>query len=147
MVFVTGVMAVATWRMVGEVVRDRRLRVIEKKLDEFYMRLITLFASEIYRKNYDHVEEIIIGKRYLCGPKVLRILPEHFEAMRGAGSGFYFVFESRERYERWMRIADVIWEEAMEYVREYYELGGIKEYVIPRSKPKWKFMCREAELK
>jgi len=77
----------------------------------------------------------------------LRILPEHFEAMRGASGGFYFVFESRERYERWLRIADVIWEEAMEYVKEYYELGGIKEYVIPRSKPKWKFMCREAELK
>ena len=130
MVVVTGVMAVATWRMVGEVVRDRRLRVIEKKLDEFYMPLITLFTSEIYEKSCDRVEEIVIGKRYLCGPKVLRILPEHFEAMRGANGGFYFVFESRERYERWLRIADVIWEEAMEYVRNIMNLEALRSMLF-----------------
>jgi len=60
MVFVTGVMAIATWRMVREVVKDRGLRVIEKKLDEFYMPLIERFTSEIYRKEYARMLQSVL---------------------------------------------------------------------------------------
>lgn len=138
MVIVTGFMAIATWKMVREVVRDRRLRIIEKKLEEFYIPLITIFSSSTYKDEqiYDKVEEIVVGKRYLCGPKTANILPEHFTAVRG-GTRLYFVFLVKEDYENWVKAVDTIWEEAINYIKEYYKLGGIKEYILPQRKPKW----------
>jgi len=111
--FFTFLMAVGSFLMVREVIRDRRLRVIERRLEYFYIPLITEFTSTNPKdgRAFDMVENIIVGRRYLCTPRTLE-------------------------YDKWVKIADTLWEEAMKLVKEYYKTGGIKKYTIPQ-KLKW----------
>ncbi len=88
-------------------------------------------------EKHRRVEEIIISRRYLCGKRVAEILPQHFTAMMG-GSEFYFLFTSEREMERWESIADTIWSEYIEVLKEYYDTIGVKHYVLPE-KPKWMF--------
>jgi|GEM_PF-5989245 len=134
--FFTFLMAVGSFLMVREVIRDRRLRVIERRLKDFYIPLITEFTSTNPKdgRAFNRVENIIVGRRYLCTPRTLEILPEHFEAIRGAGP--QFKFPDKATYDKWVKVVDALWEEAMKLVKEYYKTGGIKKYTIPQ-KLKW----------
>jgi hypothetical protein len=76
----------------------------------------------------------------LCGKGVSKILPQHFTAMMG-GSEFYFLFTSEREMERWESIADTIWSEYIEVLKEYYSLVGVKSYAPPE-KPKWMFYVK-----
>jgi hypothetical protein len=73
----------------------------------------------------------------LCGKRVAEILPQHFIAMVG-GSEFYFLFSSEREMERWESIADTIWSEYTEVLKEYYDIISVKHYMLPE-KPKWMF--------
>jgi hypothetical protein len=67
---------------------------------------------------------------------VAKILPQHFTAIRGPGN-FYFEF-TEEELKRWIEVADSVWEEYTEVLREYYETIGVRHYTLPE-KPKWMF--------
>ncbi len=132
-----GLMAYLSMR---EVQKDRRLRYLERRIEDFYKPLIVLFSHGNLRRGYEEhwsVEEIIIGRRYLCGKRLAKILPEHFEAAIGGGQP-YFIFTSEHELNKWVKIADTLWEEFIEILREYYKLIGIKEYRLPE-KPQWRF--------
>jgi hypothetical protein len=45
--------------------------------------------------------------------------------------------------ERWERIANIIWCEYIEVLKEYYDITGVKYYALPE-KPKWMFSVRKA---
>jgi hypothetical protein len=77
----------------------------------------------------------------LCGKRVAEILPQHFTAMVGVFE-FYFYFSSEREMERWESIADTIWSEYIEVLKEYYSLVGVKSYVLPE-KPKWMFYVKK----
>jgi len=73
---VTALMAIAALMSVREAVKDRRLRTIEKRLEEFYLLLIKYFSQGDLHKNikvHRAVEEVIVSKRYLEGPKVAKL--------------------------------------------------------------------------
>ncbi|MCL7390408.1 MAG: hypothetical protein LZ173_10855 [Thaumarchaeota archaeon] len=88
-------------------------------------------------QDHDKVEEIIVSRRILCGKKVAKILPQHYTAVRGPGD-FCFEFTSEEELKHWIGVADAIWEEYIEVLREYYRIIGVKHYTLPE-KPKWMF--------
>jgi len=139
------VVALVMWLSVREIRRDRRRQFLEKRLEEFYIPLINLFGhGGLIRDPEKHrkVKEIIVSRRYLCGRRVAEILPQHFTAMMG-GSEFYLYFTSEREMERWESIADIIWSEYTEVLREYYDIIGVKHYVLPE-KPKWMFNVRKA---
>ncbi|RLE85199.1 MAG: hypothetical protein DRJ41_01680 [Thermoprotei archaeon] len=79
--------------MVREVIRDRRL-------EGFYIPLITEFTSTVRKdeRAFNMVESIIVGRRYLCTPRTLKILPEHFKA-KGETQ---FKFPDKETYDKWV---------------------------------------------
>jgi hypothetical protein len=137
------VIALVMWLSVREIRRDRKREFLEKRLEEFYIPLINLFGHggltrdpEKHRK----VEEIIVSRRHLCGKRVAESLPQHFEALIGHGS--YFVFDS-EKMKEWESIADTIWSEYIEVLKEYYDIIGVKHYVLPEE-PKWMFKVKDA---
>ena len=55
-----------------------------------------------------------------------KVPPPHFSAILGTND-FYFHFESEEKLRTWHNIADALWNEYIELVKKYYELGGIRE--------------------
>jgi hypothetical protein len=133
-------MAFTVLLSIREVRRDRKRIYLEKRLEEFYIPLINLFSHgnlERDAQDHDKVEEIIVSRRHLCGKKLAKILPQHFTAMLGPGN-FYFEFASEEELRRWIGVADAIWEEYIEVLREYYEVIGVRHYTLPE-KPKWMF--------
>jgi hypothetical protein len=134
------VMAFVMYLSIKEIRKDRRRVYLEKKLEEFYIPLINLFSHGNLKRDaqdHDKVEEIIVSRRHLCGKKLAKILPQHFTAMLGPGN-FYFEFASEEELRRWIGVADAIWEEYIEVLREYYEIIGVRHYTLPE-KPKWMF--------
>jgi hypothetical protein len=54
------------------------------------------------------------------------------------GSDPYFHFTSEDEKRKWEGVADAIWEEYVEVLKEYFETLGIKQYILPE-KPKWTF--------
>ena len=134
----TLLLAVATFLSIREIRRDRRLRHLEKRIEEFYNPLIKLFShGTMNRGPEEHrlVEEIITSKRYLCGAKLAKILPQHFTEVLGS-SGPYFEFLDRYDLEQWLKVADVLWEEFIEVLKEHYRITSVKEHSLPE-KPRW----------
>jgi len=126
---------------VREIRKDRKRRFLEKRLEEFYIPLIYLFGYEGLARIDEacqRVEKIIVSKKDLCGKRVAKILPQRFTATVGYGSIYYFYFSSEHEKERWESIADTIWSEYIEVLKEYYGLVGVKSYVLPE-KPRWMF--------
>jgi len=121
--------------------RIEKRAYLEKKLEEFYIPLINLFSHGSLERDYriyDKVEEIVVSRRHLCGEKVAAILPPHFTAVRESNGGSYFTFNKKEELELWIKVADAIWEEYIEVLREYYRIIGVRHYTLPE-KPKWMF--------
>jgi hypothetical protein len=138
------VVALVMWLSIREIRRDRKREFLEKRLEEFYIPLINLFGHVSLTRDpekHRRVEEIIVSRRYLCGKRVAEILPQHFTAMMGYES--YFYFTSEREMERWENIANTIWSEYIEVLKEYYDIIGVKHYVLPE-KPKWMFSVRNA---
>jgi hypothetical protein len=52
--------------------------------------------------------------------------------------GFNFYFTNEDEKRKWEEVAGTIWDEYIEALKEYYELVGVKRYVLPE-KPKWMF--------
>jgi len=125
---------------VREIHKDRKRAYLEKRLEEFYLPLINLFSNVSLKRGvqeHDEVERIIVSKRYLCGRKVAAILPQHFEAMI-ASESYYFHFGDEEKLRRWIKVADTVWKEYLEVLKEYYRVASVKYYMLPE-KPKWLF--------
>jgi hypothetical protein len=138
------VVALVMWLSVREIRRDRKREFLEKRLEEFYIPLINLFGHGNLVRGPEHhrkVEEIIVSRRYLCGKRVAEILPKYFTAMVG-DIEFYFYFISEHEMEQWRKIADTIWSEYIEVLEEYYDIIGVKPYMLPK-KPKWMFNVRK----
>jgi len=126
-----------------EVRNDRRLEFLKERIEKFYTPLIRLFShGTLHRGLEEHqeVEEIIVSRRHLCGRKLASILPPHFTATMVPGGGsFYFSFTEEEEEKKWEKIADTVWDEYVEILKEYYELIGVEQYMLPE-KPKWMFV-------
>jgi hypothetical protein len=136
------VMAFAMFWSIMEIRKDRRRVYLEKRLEEFYIPLINLFSHGNLKRDYhihDKVEEIVVSKRHLCGEKVAAILPPHFTAMRASDGDFYFTFSKEEELKLWIKVADAIWEEYIEVLKEYYRVIGVKHYVLPEKPKVWMF--------
>lgn len=137
----TLLLALMAYLSVREVRRDRRLRYLERRIEDFYKPLIELFShGTLLRGSEEHrrVEEIIVARRYLCGEKLARILPQHFTAVVGDAE-YYFRFTSERELDKWVKVADTMWEEFIDVLREYYELIGVKEYRLPEKPSRWMF--------
>ena len=144
LLFITSNLIIAFVMMLSvmEIRDDRRRAYFEKRLEEFYMPLINLFSHGNLKRDYhihDKVEEIVVSKRHLCGKKVAAIMPPHFTAMRASDGDFYFHFSNEEEWRRWLKIADTIWDEYIEVLKEYYRIIGIKHYMPPQKPEKWMF--------
>ena len=136
------VMAFVMYLSIKEIRKDRRRVYLEKRLEEFYIPLINLFSHGNLKRNYhihDKIEEIVVSKRHLCGEKVAAILPPHFTAMRASNGDLYFTFNKEEELKLWMKVADAIWGEYIEVLKEYYRIIGIKRYVPPEKPKEWMF--------
>jgi len=141
-ILVNAIIAVIMCKSVKEIVRDRKLRFLEKRIEDFYLQLIKYFGHGTLDRGLGtpgDVEEIIISKRYLCGKKVAEVLPQHFTAMQMFESESYFYFEDDKEKEKWDKIANTIWDEYLEVLKEYYRLTGIMDYVLPEKPEKWMF--------
>jgi hypothetical protein len=138
------VVALVMWLSVREIRRDRKREFLEKRLEEFYIPLINLFGNESLSRNPDkhrEVEEIIVSRRHLCGRRVAKDLPEHFTAIRNIAEP-YFVFDKEDIVEQWEKVANAIWDEYKEVLKEYYDTMGVKDYVLPEERPKWMFKVK-----
>jgi len=132
------IIALIMYKSIREVVKDRKLRFLEKRLDEFYIPLIKYFGQGGIGV-HEKVEEILISKRHLCGKKVAEILPQHIANTNFEGE---FCFTNKNELKQWEEAADTIWKEHVEVLKDYYKLIGIKHYTLPE-KPKWRFaICR-----
>jgi len=139
------VIALVMYRSVKEIVRDRKLRFLEKRIEYFYLPLIKYFGHGTLKRGvntHGEVEEIIVSKRYLCGKKVAEVLPQHFTAEQISTPEPYFYFEDDKEKEKWDKIANVIWDEYLEVLKEYYRLTGIMDYILPEKPEKWMFAVR-----
>jgi hypothetical protein len=129
---------------IREIRKDRRRSYLEKRLEEFYIPLINFFGNKSLVRDdriRDKVEEIIVSKRHLCGKKVAAILPQHFTGIGGGGAynrDPYFYF-SEEELNKWIEVANTIWEEYIDVLKEYYKIIGIKHHVLPKKSEKWMF--------
>ena len=98
----TLLLASMAYLSIREVRRDRRLRYLEKRIEDFYKPLIELFShGSLLRGLEEHrrVEEIIVTRRYLCEEKLVKILPQHFTAILG-GEDLYFRFSSEHELDK-----------------------------------------------
>jgi len=124
-------------RQVQLMARQQRLKAIEDRLEKFYIPLIKAFSSYVYTaQTEDEIETIITCRRYLAGNNLLRVLPMHFKfkADKIAGSANW-TFYAKEDFEQWKEALDVLWEEFLEVLKEYYTLSGT-EISLPE-KPDW----------
>jgi len=142
------IVALVMYLSVRETKIDRKREYLEKRIEEFYIPLIKFFGQGDLHRGMDkhqEVEEIIITKRYLCGKELAKVLPQHFTAMIISGNGtphFYFYFLNEKEKKEWEKIADVVWDEYINVLIEYYELVGVKDYTLPRKPEKWMFEVR-----
>jgi len=67
------------------------------------------------------------------------MLPQHFTAMRASNGDLYFRFSDKDELEKWIKVADTIWEEYINVLKEYYKIIGIKHYMLPKKPEKWMF--------
>jgi hypothetical protein len=140
-------MAFMMWKSIKEIRKDRKRSYLEKRLEEFYLPLINLFSSKSEKSAQDtaKIEEIIVSKRYLCEKRVAKVLPQHFEGFAcepthvGCSDSKYFYFHSEEELKKWIEVANTIWEEYIDVLKEYYKIIGIKHYVLPKKPEKWMF--------
>jgi len=140
------IIALVMYKSVKEIVRDRKLRFLEKRIEYFYLPLIKYFGHGTLDRGVNthrEVEEIIISKRYLCGKKVAEVLPQHFTAEQIPGPQSYFYFKDDKEKEKWDKIANVIWDEYLEVLKEYYRLTGIMDNVSPEKPKEWMFAVRK----
>ncbi|NAZ13455.1 MAG: hypothetical protein GU359_04800 [Desulfurococcales archaeon] len=136
------IVALVMYLSVREIKIDRRREYLEKRIEEFYIPLIKFFGQGDLPRDieaHQKVEEIILTKRYLCGRKLAKILPQHFTAMIISGSHYYFYFTSEEEKKKWEEIADIVWDEYIETLKKYYKLIGVIDYVLPKKPDKWFF--------
>jgi hypothetical protein len=143
--FTNIIIALVMYKSVKEIVRDRKLRFLEKRIEYFYLPLIKYFGHGTLKRGEDarrEVEEIIVSKRYLCGKKVAEVLPQHFTAEQMSTLEPYFYFEDDKEKEKWDKIANVIWDEYLEVLKEYYRFTGIMDYILPEKPEKWMFAVR-----
>jgi len=143
--FTNIIIALVMYKSVKEIVRDRKLRFLEKRIEYFYLPLIKYFGHGTLKRGEDarrEVEEIIVSKRYLCGKKVAEVLPQHFTAEQISTLEPYFYFEDDKEKEKWDKIANVIWDEYLEVLKEYYRFTGIMDYILPEKPEKWMFAVR-----
>jgi len=123
-----------------EIRKDRKREFLRERIENFYLPLLSLFSRKGLHRDFeahDKVEEIIVSRRYLCGNRVARILLSHFTASVSLNGDLAFKFDSKEE-KKWEEIADVIWDEYVEILKECYKLVGVKRYVLPE-KPEWMF--------
>jgi hypothetical protein len=143
--FANIIIALVMYKSVKEIVRDRKLRFLEKRIEYFYLPLIKYFGHGTLKRGEDarrEVEEIIVSKRYLCGKKVAEVLPQHFTAEQMSTLEPYFYFEDDKEKEKWDKIANVIWGEYLKVLKEYYRFTGIMDYILPEKPEKWMFAVR-----
>ena len=129
------------WLSIKEIRKDRKREFLEKRLEEFYIPLINLFGHGSLRHSglEEEVEKIIVSKRHLCGKRVAGVLPQHFTGRTEIGAEeFYFYFASEDEVKRWQKVADAVWDEYIEVLKEYYNIIGVKNYTLPE-KPEWMF--------
>jgi hypothetical protein len=84
---------------VMEIRDDRKRAYLEKRLEEFYIPLISLFSHGNLKRDYNihlKVEEIVVSKRHLCGKKAAATLPPHFTAIIKSNGDIYFNFNKEE---------------------------------------------------
>ena len=144
------IVALVMCESVKEIVRDRKLRFLEKRIEDFYLPLIKYFGHGTLDRGLGtpgEVEEIIISKRYLCGKKVAEVLPQHFTVVQTFGSESYFYFNDDKEKEKWDKIANTIWDEYLEVLKGYYRLTGIMDYVLPEKPEKWMFALYKDKVK
>ncbi len=133
-------------RAVAEMARERDLRLIEKRLDEFYLPLINFFSG-VGPLSKEEFSRLIMLKGYLAGPETAKALPHRVPEIIDNG---LIVVGSKEELARWNAIADTVWEESGRYLREYRRLSGT--YAAATSagspapaepvKPVWDFQLR-----
>jgi len=143
--FTNIIIALVMYKSVKEIVRDRKLRFLEKRIEYFYLPLIKYFGHGTLKRGEDarrEVEEIIVSKRYLCGKKVAEVLPQHFTAEQISTLEPYFYFEDDKEKEKWDKIANIIWDEYLEVLKEYYRFTCIMDYILPEKPEKWMFAVR-----
>jgi hypothetical protein len=147
--FVNALIAIAMLLNLKEIRGDRRREFLKERLESFYLPLINLFGHRSLTRDskaYDKVEEILVSKRHLCGGRVAKILPPHFITPPiDAEVKDKFEFANDEEKRRWEEIANTLWSEYVEVLKEYYKLVGIKKYVLP-NKPEWRFDVRARSL-
>ncbi|MBE5728019.1 hypothetical protein IHE50_01210 [Candidatus Parvarchaeota archaeon] len=147
-------MVIVSLFLVRESIKDKKMRLIEKKLDEFYTPLINYFSHppKVKPDIIDKINDIFVGKRYLCGPKTLTLLHTIYDQQflkfevsnineQNAESRFYY--KNDEEKDHWIRIANELWGEAKEYTNEYYNLSGLKYKFEPYKQPTWQFYTQE----
>lgn len=135
-------MAYMMCKSIKEIRKDRKRSYLEKRLEEFYLPLINFFGNKSLVKDdriRDKVEEIIVSKRHLCGKKVAAILPQHFTGVGGAYNRDPYFYFRKEELNKWIEVANTIWEEYIDVLKEYYKIIGIKHYVLPKKPEKWMF--------
>lgn len=136
----TFAMAYLTYKTLQEHRKDRMIRLIEKRLEEFYLPLITFFGNGsvngLKKEDWEKVSTIIIGKRYLCEPETARIIPYNFNGNElNLRSGIiYFMDDSY--YNKWVELANKIWEDHIKYQKDYCKLTG-SNYRNIEDKPHW----------
>jgi len=144
------IVALVMYKSVKEIRNDRKHRFLEKRIEDFYLPLIEYFGHGTLDRGFDaprEVEEIIISKRYLCGKKVAEVLPQHFTAVQTFESESYFYFNDDKEKEKWDKIANAIWDEYLEVLKEYYRLTDIMDYVLPEEPEKWMFALYKDKVK
>lgn len=109
----TTLLALATWLLASQAARDRKLRYIDKRLDEFYRPLLQYFYGydPITPQTYTDIRNILVNRRYLCNLEVLEFLPFEFPSEPIRGYPFRqskFTFKRKEDLDKWLLIADII---------------------------------------
>jgi heme/copper-type cytochrome/quinol oxidase subunit 2 len=145
MAIATLIMAIATFSSVEQRQNDRKLALIQKRLEEFYFPLISIIGGkgEIGAQNELVVNQLLWSKRYLAGPKTAKVLPDMLNAMRSYERDNYFDFSPGEKGDyakmtEWVKVANTMWDESTEYVKEYYALSGVS-YEKFGERPEWRF--------
>ena len=155
----TSFLAIATWTLAGATSKtikqqqdEKKIALIQKKLDEFYFPLISvLYGASKEEEEIKIINQLLWTKRYLAGPRTAEKLPKALSWGDGK-SGAYpmhdltrrFLFYNEKEMNEWRIAADTLWEEAMEYTKKYQELSGVAPNE-PGVKPEWPFVLEHKE--
>jgi len=135
------VIAVAMFLNLKEIRKDRKRNFLEKRIEEFYLPLIELFKHREFEDQNvpKRANEIVFLKRYLAGKRAASSLPTTLPLV---GTSLLrtdrcaWRFENEEEERKWREIANTVWDEYVEALREYYKTIGIKQYELPE-RPEW----------